>query len=85
MLRVSWIFFLGVGALELALMALGKLNLGAGLVVIPFALFFAAVLYGVERMQRDLRAVRDAVEGIPRARTAEGSVPRQADSPHAAP
>ena len=83
MLRVSWIFFLGVGALELALMALGKLNLGAGLVVIPFALFFAAVLYGVERMQRDLRAVRDAVEGIPR--TTEGSVPRQADSPHAAP
>ncbi len=57
MLRSLVIFFIALGVLEAVAIALGKLNLLAGLGAICLAVFFAGVLHGLGGLQNDIRAL----------------------------
>ena len=57
MLRVLVIFFIALGVLEAVGIAVGKLNLLAGLGAICLAVFFAGVLHGLGGLQKDIRAL----------------------------
>jgi hypothetical protein len=59
MLRsLSWLFF-AVAVCEVVLTLAHKLDLGAGLVAICFALFFGGVFHGLSAIELDVRALRE--------------------------
>jgi len=73
MLRFGWWFFVVVALAEVVFIALGKLDFNSGWGPICIAVFFAAILRGMDMMYGELKAVRAELEQMRRA-TAEQAV-----------